>query len=241
MKAKVIVVRDNKISEKAALNLLVSNTLVGNPFQIERFEAVTADTVDDELSNMEVRYGMDYVRWNYPFLGSEFDSKTGLMKKAYPTVNPPARIACALSHFLLWVECVKTSEPVLILEHDAVFTNRLAQGVIDSLLAHDRSAIGINSPYGATRLAAHFDGAVQQSIGDLVLAPFIDRYDVPQGLAGNSAYLLTPKGAARLTSLVHIHGLWPNDAIMCRQLVPDLSVTTTYYTKVQGTESTTSL
>jgi GR25 family glycosyltransferase involved in LPS biosynthesis len=234
MKAKVIVIRDNKISETAALNLIESNTLVGNPFQIERFNAATPDDVDSHLRCMGVR-------WNYPFIGSEIDSNTGLMKKVYPTINPKARIACAMSHFLLWTECVRTNDPILILEHDAAFTCRLAQGVIDSLLAHNRSAIGLNDPMGATRLAGKFDMVVQQAIGDLVLAPLIDRYDVPQGLAGNSAYLLSPTGAERLINLVDKHGLWPNDAIMCRQLVPDLSVTKIYYTKVQGTVSTTSL
>ena len=35
------------------------------------------------------------------------------------------------------------------------------------------------------------------------------------------------------------YGLWPNDALMCKQVIPRLGVTTKYYTEVQGTPSTT--
>jgi GR25 family glycosyltransferase involved in LPS biosynthesis len=69
----------------------------------------------------------------------------------------------------------------------------------------------------------------------------IDDDKIPQGLAGNSAYIIKPEGARRLLELVKEYGLWPNDAIMCRQLISKLGITKTYYTKVQGLESTTSL
>ena len=73
------------------------------------------------------------------------------------------------------------------------------------------------------------------------LVPKIDHYDIPQGLAGNSAYIIKPSGASRMLELVKQHGLWPNDALMCRQLVPRLGVTKKFYTKVQGLRSTTTL
>jgi len=45
-----------------------------------------------------------------------------------------------------------------------------------------------------------------------------------------------------LLDVVKELGAWPNDAIMCRQTLPGvLGVTGKYYTKVQGTKSTTSL
>lgn len=47
-------------------------------------------------------------------------------------------------------------------------------------------------------------------------------------------------GAKKMLNLVAEYGLWPNDAIMCRQLVPNLGVTKEYYTKVLGFGSTTS-
>ena len=78
-------------------------------------------------------------------------------------------------------------------------------------------------------------------VGDIVKAPRIDEIYVPQGLAGNSAYFMKPSGAKKMIDLTAEYGMWPNDALMCRQLVPTLGQTKTYYTYVQGTESTTSL
>ena len=69
----------------------------------------------------------------------------------------------------------------------------------------------------------------------------IDEGHVPQGLAGNSAYIMKPSGAKKMLDLVAQFGLWPNDAIMCRQLIPTLGVSKTSFTGVQGLPSTTTL
>ena len=72
-------------------------------------------------------------------------------------------------------------------------------------------------------------------------APTIDDITVPQGLAGNSAYIIKPQGAKHMLNLVKEYGLWPNDALMCKQLVPNLYVTRKFFTTVQHTRSTTTL
>ena len=69
----------------------------------------------------------------------------------------------------------------------------------------------------------------------------VDDVEVPQGLAGNSAYLITPKGAKKLLDKVREVGLWPNDAVMCKQFFPWMQVVYPYYTTIQrGLKSTTS-
>ena len=40
-------------------------------------------------------------------------------------------------------------------------------------------------------------------------------------------------------SAIFKYGLWPNDAIMCKQLVRGMGVTKHHYTRVQGLPSTT--
>ena len=70
-------------------------------------------------------------------------------------------------------------------------------------------------------------------------APYIDDLKVPQGLAGNSAYIIKPSGAIKMLKLVEEYGLWPNDAIMCKQLIPNLYVTRKFYTTIQNLKSTT--
>jgi GR25 family glycosyltransferase involved in LPS biosynthesis len=70
--------------------------------------------------------------------------------------------------------------------------------------------------------------------------PTIDEFNIPQGLAGNSAYIIKPEGAKNLIEASREHGLWPNDALMCKQIIPNMGVTKTYFTRVQGLPSTTS-
>ena len=70
--------------------------------------------------------------------------------------------------------------------------------------------------------------------------PFVDEQNVPQGLAGNSAYIIKPAFAERLINKVEEVGIWPNDALMCNQLFPnELKIVTPFYTRVQGGISTT--
>ena len=99
--------------------------------------------------------------------------------------------------------------------------------------------IGINDPRRATRLDQKFHSIVEAAEGPIVPCPVIDNMQVPQGIAGASAYVIKPKGAQDIIDAVYEHGLWPNDAIACQQLVPGLAVTKKYYTTIQGLPSTT--
>ena len=230
MKAFVITIPNHKVSQDAASICIESSKKVGNTFNIHEFDAVTPPQ-NDKLMKQYM------VQWNYPWLGEVFDFKTGLKKSAYPTKNPAARIACALSHYSLWHACSGDSEPYLILEHDARFIKKLDLDLIEK---SKYTIIGINNPLFATRKAQEFKRIVDEGQRDILPAPTIDSYEVPQGLAGNSAYIIKPNGARHMIRLVDDHGLWPNDALMCRQLVPMLGVTKTFFTEVQGTPSTTS-
>ena len=63
---------------------------------------------------------------------------------------------------------------------------------------------------------------------------------MPQGLAGNSAYIIKPAFAKKLIDKLKEKGGWPNDSLMCKQFFPDqLKVVYPYFTKVQGIQSTT--
>jgi GR25 family glycosyltransferase involved in LPS biosynthesis len=132
---------------------------------------------------------------------------------------------------------MKTNSPILILEHDAKFVEKIDFDVneVNSYI------VGINNPLGATRRSREFYSTIVNNVRWLQPVPKIDHFDIPQGLAGNSAYIIKPKGAEIMLDLVKEHGLWPNDALMCRQLVPKLSVTKKFYTQIQGTRSTTTL
>jgi GR25 family glycosyltransferase involved in LPS biosynthesis len=231
---KVITMTNNEVSLGAFTKLQDSSYRVGNDFRPEIFEATIAENAEDHLSKL-------LLEWNYPWEGVVTDLKTGLKKSAYPTQNRLNRIACAISHYRLWAVCVKTDKPMLIMEHDAIFIQKFRY---DNLLEDNHyNIIGINNPIGNTRKSHEFHKILQQSVDrentGIVPVPTIDNFDIPQGLAGNSAYIIKPKGARMCIKAASEHGLWPNDALMCKQLIPHMGVTKAYYTNTQRVVSTT--
>lgn len=231
MKAKVITLFGNGVSVGAAKILEDSHHHVGNKFDLELFPAITPEEVPRIMN-------ANMLQWTYPLEGGRVDFATGLKLTAYPTVDPNKRIACFLSHWTLWREVAETNEPMLIMEHDAVFVEKLEP---DYILNSNYNLVGINDPRGATRRAHAYHDIVQgfkQPIGNV---PKIDEYDIPQGLAGNSAYIIKPDLAAEACELVKNIGLWPNDALLCYQNFKNIGQTKTYHTKVQRTPSTTTL
>ena len=142
-----------------------------------------------------------------------------------------ARVGCAMSHFRLWLEC---TEPMLVLEHDAVFLRPLPD-------VEFKSICQVNDPDGATRRGKWWSEQMRKRGPGVFPATWVtDPKDrIPDGLAGNSAYLVKPHAAQRLVELYRTVGVWPNDATMCKQLVPDLEELYPFVTKVEQTVSTT--
>lgn len=232
MNANVITITGNKVSEDAAQKLVASSEKVENDFTVSTFEAVVPDTVDRVMKE-------NALTWNYPWSGEEYDMRSGLKKSAYKTADPKKRMACFLSHYLLWKQCSESEESVFVFEHDALFTSK---ATLDILNKSKYTIIGLNNPIGATRRANLFHQSVQKSGKGVVLCPKVDLDHIPQGIAGNSAYYIKPEGAKKMLSLVKEYGAWPNDAIMCRQLLGGkLGVLNPYCTKIQGLSSTTTL
>jgi GR25 family glycosyltransferase involved in LPS biosynthesis len=152
------------------------------------------------------------VTWNYPWEGEVSDFASGLTKRAYRTRDPKARIGCALSHYTLWKRCI------------------------------NMDILGINNPIGCTfKSREYYQHIIDNKQLTEMRPPKLAPDNVPQGLAGNSAYIIKPNGAKHMLKLVKEFGLWPNDAIMCRQLVPKLGVTRKFYTHIQNLKSTTTL
>ena len=179
------------------------------------------------------------LNWNYPWEGKVSDLKSGLIKSAYTTADPRKRISCFVSHWYLWQKCVKLNEMILILEHDSRFIKKLPA---DSTFARaDFDIIGINDPSMATRKSKLYHDMILERVDFFQPVPRIDEFNIPQGLAGNSAYVIKPAGAHKMIELAQEHGMWPNDALMCYQLVPKLGVTRNFYTRIQGLRSTTTL
>lgn len=228
MKAYAIVIRNDPISERGFNQLHVSSEQVANEFEVERFDASTRDNVVDQFKKL-------HVDWTWPWMGTSLCFKTGLTMSAYKTVDMNKRVACFMSHYRLWNKCLQEDEQILVLEHDAQFIEKLPADIDIGRF----NIVGINDPRGATRRSREFYNNIVHRENDIQPVPQIDAYNVPQGLAGNSAYIIKPRGAKDLIAKVKEIGAWPNDALMCYQNIANMGVTKTFYTKVQGLPSTT--
>lgn len=231
MRTFAIVIKDHSLSEGGFSALIQSSRSLNNDFTIERFDAVVPEQVNALMKEYKLQ-------WNYPSTGSVLDPWTELRKTAYGERNPLRRIACSLSHYTLWKRCVELDEPVLILEHDSLFIKQFDPSTI---INSTFGIVGINNPFHATFAFNRYHDMIQQRKEELQPAPMLASKEIPQGLAGNSAYVIKPYAAKHLIELCYKYGLWPNDAIMCQQLCNFLGVSKTYYTQVQGLKSTTTL
>jgi len=215
---------ETKQSQNSARVLQASHERVGNEFELRTFTATGPGAAESLMRWHDIR-------WTYPWVGEE--RAVGLVLHAYATKNRKARMACFMSHFRLWVRA--TEHPVLIMEDDAIFIRKFDP---DPLLTSPFDVIGINDPRGATRKASVFHAAVQRQDRDICAVPWVDSPEIPQGLAGASAYLMRPEGALSAITATRTLGAWPNDALLCKQLIDGLGTTKTYYTTVQRTRST---
>lgn len=199
-----------------------------------KVKAITPEEVDMWMHDKRIH-------WTYPWDKPTLDIRSGLNLHPYTTATPAKRVACFLSHYSEWEQCAVKGRPQIIMEQDALLTKRLPFELLEQ---SKFQIIGLNDPRGATRKSAVFHQKVEEAKQkgyNVIRTPKVDNENVPQGIAGNSAYYITPEGAQKMIDLVKEFGAWPNDAIMCRQLFDKLGVTTTYYSTVQKTASTTTL
>jgi hypothetical protein len=232
MKAYAIVVPGNQISMSGFNELKESYDKYGHDDGFEMHEAI-------ELNKVEGYCGGNGLFWNYPWEGQELDMKSGMLKSAYNTTDKRKRMSCFLSHWYLWQKCKNLDETILILEHDSRFIKRLPAHSTFEKCNFD--IIGINDPSMATRKSKVYHDKILEKTDLFQSVPRIDEYNIPQGLAGNSSYVIKPAGAQLMIDLTQEYGMWPNDALMCYQLVPKLGVTRNFYTRIQGLRSTTTL
>lgn len=242
MKIKIIRLEKDKDSASAAE--MCKFSCENNNLEVEYFNAITPDQVNKLMAEHQLT-------WSYPWNGKEvIDLQTGLRKVGYKTAEPKKRIACFLSHYLLWKECAESGEDMIILEHDAFLEKKVP---FDRIAKSGKTIVGLNRPQpGATPKAEIYANKVRAQIpqGENNLSParicdipyVQEDKKLPAGLPGNSAYYIKSNGAKKMIELTKTYGAWPNDALMCKQLLPrDLGIVWPYVARVQMTRSTTTL
>ena len=226
MKCFLIYDEKNPVSVAAANRCIESTDL-----DIELFQQTSPDTLKEHLTDLP------RMSWTYP-LNDQFgiDHETGMILRPYKTNSMEKKFACTVSHARLWKKSIELQEDIMVLEHDAVFIRKFKP------FYWKGGVLGLNDPRGSTHSSKIYHQLASSTNG-ITNAPYVtNALDLPQGLAGNSAYIIKPYFAQKLLDKLKQVGAWPNDAIMCNQFFPhELKVVYPYYTKVQGIESTTTL
>ncbi len=240
MKAFIISLTNHHPSQMQTRMLISSIKKTKSDLEGLVIDATTPATFTEDLAKIDYIDATN-LTWSYPVDPTQdrLDMKTGLYLKHYQTDNILAVASCMVSHMRCWQMCIDLYEPVVVLESDAIFTRKFDMN--DLTKDFKGGIIGLNDPRGATRKARVFHEKVSKTEG-LQKCPTVDEINedpLPSGIAGNSAYVITPRAAKRLLEKTKELGLWPNDAVMCKQFFPWLQVVYPYYTGLQGGKSTT--
>ncbi|GHP45514.1 hypothetical protein VN0223_07860 [Helicobacter pylori] len=94
----------------------------------------------------------------------------------------PREFGCYLSHYLLWKECVKTNQPVLILEDDVALESNFMQALEDCL----------KSPFDFVRLYGHYWGGHKTNLCALPIYTEVEETDYIEAEAPVENHEVTP-------------------------------------------------
>lgn len=245
---------NNSESTAGARRLIQSIRDTDSNLQPVIVPATTPETLKRDLKV----FNLEKKDWKYPQKGEKrIDLTTGLHLTGYGANDVEKVISCMVSHMRCWMFSLATQFPSIVLEHDALFVKRfnafenVEKDQPDKYdVLNSYGIVGLNNPKGATRKSSiYYNEVLKESensgivfSGNKVIdAPWVDdNKDAPQGLAGNSAYYISNKMAQKLLRKIQDIGLWPNDALMCKQLFANqIKQMYPFITELQGIKSTT--
>ena len=127
-------------------------------------------------------------------------------------------VGCFLSHYMLWLECIKFNKPYLILEHDGYFIRNLEKGILDRF--DDVLKLDNESPYNND-----YDNKVNENANFVV-----EKYNNPNTkntelnetgnyLHGAYSYIIKPKAAKKIVEWIKVNGFLPADIQIGDKLV----------------------
>lgn len=255
MQLPTLIISDINSSVSTAATRKVVNSI--NSTESQLYPSIIPATTPETLSRDLKKFGLSKNSYTYPLKGdSRIDIGSGLHLTGYGANDVNKVISCFVSHMRCWFIAALQRTPCVILEHDAIFVKKLdlfndkALSIKNTKLI-EYGIIGLNNPKGATRRSNAYYDKVIQSISKpdletysggykIVSAPWVDNKIIPQGIAGNSAYIISPHMARQLINKVAEIGIWPNDAMMCKQLFPNqINQIYPFVTELQGVKSTT--
>lgn len=220
----MITLEGHEYSQAKAARCIETAAAIGG-LEVERFAAIDSEHGPEMMAGNGLQW-----TWANGNTSPAVCPRTGLTQHPYGKLS--AKIGCSMSHLLLWSKCVELNEPILILEHDAVFVRAFPEFEFDGICQ-------INDPAGATPHGKWWSDSMRARGPGVFRKTKVFEDEKPDGLAGNSAYVVKPHAAQLLMDAFREFGVWPNDATMCRQLF-FLQELFPFVTKVDQELSTTS-
>ncbi len=229
MKGYVITIRDHEYSKRKTDRCIKTASNIGE-IEVERFYCIPKEHARATMNN----YGLEWT-WANNNTQPSVCPITKLQQRPYYSANLDTKISCSMSHYLLWKKCVGLNVPILILEHDAVFIRKFPEFDFQGICQ-------INDPKGGGKNGSKLSHLMttRGTVGVQPSTPNTTDKMIPDGLAGNSAYVIKPFAAQELINKFHELGVWPNDATMCIQLFPYLEEYYPFITKAEQEISTSS-
>ena len=209
MKAKIIILKNNQMSERVAKDCIEQATKFG--ISVEIFNAINGLEYQQHLEKLNVRPLKKF-------------------KKGKPGVY-----GCFLSHYYLWKECAESKEPYIILEHDGFLIKSLPGNILDQF--DDVLKLESENPYKSeyeNRLALIKDNDLTYNI----VEPYRDMNNGAGWYSvGAYAYIIKPHAAEKLIAWIDKHGFLPADqqlgsyAITLHECKPSLARLHHFYIK----------
>lgn len=182
MQCEIITLFGHELSEKLARDCIDQANKFNLP--VKKFKAIWGKDYEAHLVKLDIKLGR---------------AKVGKMTLAH--------YGNFLSHYYLWLKCLETNEPFLILEHDGFFIRELPANILDifpDVLKLDRF-----NPY-----ERDYSELIEKSL----LEPFSVK-PMPKFMKkkcgyytwGSYAYIIKPVGAKKLIENVKANGFLPTD------------------------------
>jgi len=209
MKAKIITLKNNELSERVAKDCIEQAAKFG--ISVEIFNAINGLDYEQHLEKLNVRPLKKF-------------------KKGKPGVY-----GCFLSHYYLWKECAESNEPYLVLEHDGFLIKPLPDNILDQF--EDVLKLESENPYSPeyeNRLELIKDHDLTYNI----VEPYRDMNNGAGWYSvGAYAYIIKPHAAKKLITWIDENGFLPADqqlgsyAVTLHECKPSLARLHHFYIK----------
>ena len=196
MKSFIITMLGHELSEKLSSECREQASKFG--VNVEIFEAIWGKDYEEHLAKLNIKLGRQ---------------KLGKMTLGH--------YGNFLSHFYLWMNCVRDQEPYLVLEHDGWLMREIPDNILDQF--DDICKLDCLSPY--MKKDGGYDALIERDlVSQVAVKPIMSipkltgyddalRYKKTAGVysSGVYAYIIKPQGAKKLIEYIRENGFLATD------------------------------